>query len=224
MATAAATSCHSRSPAASGSARSAAPAGTAASRSPSWAAKPDLDRRAVARARLGELLAAVAQRAGEHLAQPRGGAARARSRRRRPRARRRGSQVWPSSVYRTGVASPSAAGSAPPGSVQGVFFRDTTRREAERRGVAGLGAQLRRRHGRGGVRGPGGRRRRRMVEFCRAGPGHARVERPRRRARGAGGAARASRRPLRGSVRPGRSLTSPPMEAATPLRRPASTR
>ena len=62
------------------------------------------------------------------------------------------------------------------GEVQGVFFRDTTRREAERRGVAGWAANR-----------PDGTVEAvfegaaddvaAMVDFCRAGPGRARVER-----------------------------------------------
>jgi acylphosphatase len=60
------------------------------------------------------------------------------------------------------------------GRVQGVFFRDATRREAERRGVAGWAAN----RGDGTVEavfeGPPDAVAA-MVEFVRAGPGHADV-------------------------------------------------
>jgi len=60
------------------------------------------------------------------------------------------------------------------GRVQGVFFRDATRREAERRGVAGYA----RNRGDGAVESvfegdPEAVRA--MVEFVRGGPGHAEV-------------------------------------------------
>jgi acylphosphatase len=60
------------------------------------------------------------------------------------------------------------------GRVQGVFFRDSVRREAERRGVAGWAAN--RPDGtveavfEGALRDVDA-----LVEFCRAGPGHASV-------------------------------------------------
>ncbi len=60
------------------------------------------------------------------------------------------------------------------GRVQGVFFRDSTRREAERRGVAGWARNC----GDGSVEavfeGPGDAVQA-LVEFVRAGPGHAHV-------------------------------------------------
>ena len=60
------------------------------------------------------------------------------------------------------------------GSVQGVFFRDSTRRRAEQRGVAGWVAN----RSDGSVEAvfegePDDVRS--MVEFCRSGPGHADV-------------------------------------------------
>ena len=62
------------------------------------------------------------------------------------------------------------------GEVQGVFFRDTTRREAQRRGVAGWVAN----RPDGTVEAvfegaPGDVAA--LVDLCRAGPGRARVER-----------------------------------------------
>jgi acylphosphatase len=62
------------------------------------------------------------------------------------------------------------------GRVQGVFFRDTTRREAKRRGVAGWVCNA----GDGSVEAvfegdPEAVHA--LVELCRAGPGHAFVER-----------------------------------------------
>ena len=62
------------------------------------------------------------------------------------------------------------------GRVQGVFFRDTTRREAERRGVAGWVRNA----GDGSVEAvfegePDAVDA--LVELCRSGPGHASVER-----------------------------------------------
>ena len=62
------------------------------------------------------------------------------------------------------------------GRVQGVFFRDTTRREAERRGVAGWVRNA----GDGTVEAvfegePEAVDA--LVELCRSGPGHASVER-----------------------------------------------
>jgi acylphosphatase len=62
------------------------------------------------------------------------------------------------------------------GSVQGVFFRDSTRREANRRGVAGWAKNC----ADGSVEAvfegePDAVDA--MVEFTRKGPGHARVER-----------------------------------------------
>ncbi len=62
------------------------------------------------------------------------------------------------------------------GRVQGVFFRDSTRREAERRGVAGSA-----RNTAGGtvevvLEGPA-EAVDAMLEFLRAGPGHASVSR-----------------------------------------------
>jgi acylphosphatase len=62
------------------------------------------------------------------------------------------------------------------GSVQGVFFRDSTRREASRRGVAGWAKN----RSDGSVEAvfegePDAVDA--MVEFTRKGPGHARVER-----------------------------------------------
>ena len=61
------------------------------------------------------------------------------------------------------------------GRVQGVFFRDSVRREAERRGVAGWV----RNRGDGAVDGAfegQGENVDGMVEFCRSGPGESRVE------------------------------------------------
>jgi acylphosphatase len=60
------------------------------------------------------------------------------------------------------------------GRVQGVFFRDATRREAERRGVAGWASN----RGDGTVEAvfegtPDAVAA--MVDFCRAGPGHSEV-------------------------------------------------
>jgi acylphosphatase len=62
------------------------------------------------------------------------------------------------------------------GEVQGVFFRDSTRREAERRGAAGWVSN----RADGAVEAvfegePEAVAA--LVEFCRAGPGRARVER-----------------------------------------------
>ena len=62
------------------------------------------------------------------------------------------------------------------GRVQGVFFRDSVRRAAEQRGVAGWAAN----RSDGTVEAvfegePDAVER--MVELCREGPGHARVER-----------------------------------------------
>ena len=62
------------------------------------------------------------------------------------------------------------------GNVQGVFFRDATRREADARGVAGWV----RNRGDGTVEAvfEGSEEAvEALVEFCRSGPGHARVER-----------------------------------------------
>ena len=60
------------------------------------------------------------------------------------------------------------------GRVQGVFFRDATRREAERRGVAGWVAN--RADGTVEAVFEGSRAAvSAMVDFCRAGPGHAQV-------------------------------------------------
>jgi acylphosphatase len=62
------------------------------------------------------------------------------------------------------------------GRVQGVFFRDSVRREAARRGVAGWVRNC----GDGTVEavfeGPPDAVAA-LVDFCRAGPGHAKVER-----------------------------------------------
>jgi acylphosphatase len=61
------------------------------------------------------------------------------------------------------------------GRVQGVFFRDSTRREAERRGVAGWA----RNRSDGAVEAvfEGSRAEvEAMVEFVRGGPGHAEVD------------------------------------------------
>jgi acylphosphatase len=62
------------------------------------------------------------------------------------------------------------------GRVQGVFFRDSTRREAERHGVAGFSRNL----GDGTVEsvfeGPADAVDR-LVAFVRSGPGHAEVDR-----------------------------------------------
>jgi acylphosphatase len=62
------------------------------------------------------------------------------------------------------------------GEVQGVFFRDSTRQEAARRGVAGWACN----RSDGAVEAvfegdPGAVEA--LVEFCRQGPGRARVER-----------------------------------------------
>ncbi len=60
------------------------------------------------------------------------------------------------------------------GRVQGVFFRDSVRREAERRGVAGWVRNC----SDGTVEAVfEGDEAEAMVAFCRADPGHSRVER-----------------------------------------------
>lgn len=62
------------------------------------------------------------------------------------------------------------------GEVQGVFFRDSCRREAERRGIAGWA--LNRDDGTVEAVFEGARAAvAAMVDFCRDGPGRARVER-----------------------------------------------
>lgn len=60
------------------------------------------------------------------------------------------------------------------GRVQGVFFRDSTRREAERRGVAGWARNTRDGTVEAVFEGPE-EAVRALVEFVRAGPGHASV-------------------------------------------------
>jgi acylphosphatase len=60
------------------------------------------------------------------------------------------------------------------GRVQGVFFRDATRREAERRGLAGWAANRPDGTVEAVFEGPPGAVEA-MLEFCRAGPGHADV-------------------------------------------------
>jgi acylphosphatase len=62
------------------------------------------------------------------------------------------------------------------GRVQGVFFRDSTRREAERRGVAGWARNTRDGTVESVFEGSADAVDS-MVEFVRAGPGHASVER-----------------------------------------------
>jgi acylphosphatase len=62
------------------------------------------------------------------------------------------------------------------GNVQGVFFRDSTREEAGRRGVAGWVANQPDGTVEAVFEGPA-EAVAAMVDFCRAGPGHARVER-----------------------------------------------
>jgi acylphosphatase len=60
--------------------------------------------------------------------------------------------------------------------VQGVFFRDSTRREAERRGVAGFASNLFDGSVECVFEGPA-EAVDAMVEFVRRGPGHASVDR-----------------------------------------------
>jgi len=62
------------------------------------------------------------------------------------------------------------------GRVQGVFFRDSVRREAERRGVSGWAANLADGTAEAVFEGPGDAVAA-MVDFVRRGPGHSRVER-----------------------------------------------
>jgi acylphosphatase len=62
------------------------------------------------------------------------------------------------------------------GRVQGVFFRDTVRREAERDGVSGWAANRSDGTVEAVFEGAGDAVER-MVELCRSGPGHATVER-----------------------------------------------
>lgn len=62
------------------------------------------------------------------------------------------------------------------GEVQGVFFRDSTRQEAERRGVAGWISNRSDGAVEAVFEGPA-EAVEELVEFCRAGPGRARVER-----------------------------------------------
>ena len=62
------------------------------------------------------------------------------------------------------------------GRVQGVFFRDSVRREAERRGVAGWAANLDDGSAEAVFEGPPDAVAA-MVEFVRGGPGHSEVER-----------------------------------------------
>jgi acylphosphatase len=62
------------------------------------------------------------------------------------------------------------------GRVQGVFFRDSTRREAERRGVAGWASNLPDGSVEVVLEGPADAVDA-MVEFLRQGPGHAAVSR-----------------------------------------------
>ena len=62
------------------------------------------------------------------------------------------------------------------GRVQGVFFRDSLRRAAEREGVAGWAANRADGTRRGRARGRA-EAVERLVELCRRGPGHAAVER-----------------------------------------------
>ncbi len=62
------------------------------------------------------------------------------------------------------------------GSVQGVFFRDSTRRAADQRGVAGWVANRSDGTVEAVFEGPAGAVES-MVEYCRSGPGRADVER-----------------------------------------------
>ena len=62
------------------------------------------------------------------------------------------------------------------GRVQGVFFRDSTRREAERRGVAGWARNTAEGTVEAVFEGPADAVDA-MVEFVRDGPGHASVDR-----------------------------------------------
>lgn len=62
------------------------------------------------------------------------------------------------------------------GRVQGVFFRDSVRREAERRGVAGWVRNCPDGTVEAVLEGPPGAVAA-LVELCRAGPGHASVSR-----------------------------------------------
>ena len=73
----------------------------------------------------------------------------------RPRHRRRVRPRGRSFVYGTYVADVRSRVVAH-GQVQGVFFRDSTRREAERLGVSGWASNERRRHGGDGLRRAGG--------------------------------------------------------------------
>ena len=159
----------------------------AARRRPAWrraAGRPG-PRRAtstgdvVARARLGELVAAVAQRAGEHLAQPRGRAWRGVRRRPPPRARRRassGQRSRPSDYGTRGWPShPSAAGSAPPGACRGSSSATApvARRSA---GASPAGCATARDGSVEAVFEGAPDAVEALVEFTRAGPGHAQVE------------------------------------------------
>jgi acylphosphatase len=60
------------------------------------------------------------------------------------------------------------------GRVQGVFFRDSVRREAARRGVAGWARNCADGTVEAVFEGPGDAVAA-MVDYCRAGPGHAHV-------------------------------------------------
>jgi len=62
------------------------------------------------------------------------------------------------------------------GRVQGVFFRDTLRRAADRAGVAGWAANRPDGSVEAVLEGPA-EAVERLVELCRSGPGHAEVER-----------------------------------------------
>jgi acylphosphatase len=61
------------------------------------------------------------------------------------------------------------------GRVQGVFFRDSTRREAQSRGVAGWVRNTPEGSVEAVFEGPGDAVEA-LVELCRSGPGHAEVE------------------------------------------------
>ena len=167
--TTAATSSHSRSARMSGSARRAAADGDGGEQRPGLRGDRDLHRLVLARARLGELGAAVAQRLGEDLAQPRGGR-RGRGRRpRRPRAR----PPRPSSLYRIGMSEPAAEWSR---TVMCRASSSATRRAGRRSGAAWAGGRATR------TKGPSRRSSKgapdaveALVAFVRGGPGHASV-------------------------------------------------
>jgi acylphosphatase len=80
-------------------------------------------------------------------------------------------------VYGTAVASnPIRRRVRAHGRVQGVFFRDSVRREADRRGVAGWARNCRDGTVEAVFEGESDAVER-LIELCRSGPGHAAVER-----------------------------------------------